>query len=102
MLAARWCAREDVRVEEIADPGDPPAGWVRVKIEACGICGTDMEEYRAGPVLVPTEPHPLTGRCAPLTLGHEAVGIVEVGSGSLEAGTRVAIETNLFCGQSWW
>jgi (R,R)-butanediol dehydrogenase/meso-butanediol dehydrogenase/diacetyl reductase len=102
MLAARWWGRRDVRVEDIADPGDPPAGWVRVKVEACGICGTDMEEYREGPVLVPIEPHPLTGRCAPLTLGHEAVGVVDVGSGSLEAGTRVAIETNVSCGTCWW
>src|SRR4051794_4349798 len=104
MLAARWWARNDVRVEDIADPGLPGEGWVRIRVEACGICGTDLEEYRDGPILVPTAPHPLTHRCAPLTLGHEGVGIVEaVGEGaSLDPGTRVAIETNLSCGECWW
>lgn len=104
MLAARWHGRADVRVEDVPDPGAPGAGWVRVRVEACGICGTDVEEYEAGPNIVPIEPHPLSGRCAPLTLGHEAVGVVEAaGAGvSLAEGTRVAIEANMFCGACWW
>src|SRR5688500_15200758 len=105
MLAARWWGRQDVRVEQIPDPGPLADGWVRVRIEACGICGTDMEEYQLGPVLVPTAKNPLSHTCAPLTLGHEGVGVVEeVGPGvtTLTVGTRVAIETNLFCGTCWW
>jgi (R,R)-butanediol dehydrogenase/meso-butanediol dehydrogenase/diacetyl reductase len=104
MLAARWHARGDVRVEQVADPGPPPPGWVRLRVDACGICGTDVEEYLHGPILVPIEPHPLSGRCAPLTLGHEPAGTVEVaGEGvSLPPGTRVAVETNLHCGECWW
>lgn len=104
MLAARWWGREDVRVEEIPEPGPLADGWVRIQVEACGICGTDMEEYRLGPVLVPVEEHPLTHRCAPLTLGHEGVGrIVEVSDGvHLSVGDRVAIETNLSCGTCWF
>jgi (R,R)-butanediol dehydrogenase/meso-butanediol dehydrogenase/diacetyl reductase len=105
MLAARWWGRKDVRVEEIPDPGPLADGWIRVRIEACGICGTDMEEYELGPVLVPPTRHPLSHTCAPLTLGHEGVGVVEeIGPGvtSLAVGTRVAIETNLSCGTCWW
>lgn len=104
MLAARWWGRGDVRVEEVDDPGAPPEDWVRVRIEACGICGTDVEEYTEGPIIVPTTPHPLSGRCAPLTLGHEAVGIIEsAGDGvDLAIGTRVAVEANIFCGECWW
>lgn len=104
MRAARWWGRGDIRVEEIADPGSPPRGWVRLRIEACGICGTDVEEYTAGPNVVPVEPHPLTGAAAPLVLGHEAVGVVaEVGDGvDLAVGTRVAVESNMFCGDCWW
>lgn len=104
MRAARLWGRGDLRVEEVADPGSPPGGWVSVRIEACGICGTDVEEFTAGPNIVPTEPHPLTGRHVPLILGHEAVGVIEeVGAGvSLAPGTRVAVEANLFCGQCWW
>jgi len=104
MLAARWHARGDVRVEEVEDPGAPPPGWVRLRVDACGICGTDVEEYTLGPVLVPTSPHPLSGRCAPLTLGHEPAATVEsCGDGvSLAAGTHVAVETNWHCGECWW
>jgi (R,R)-butanediol dehydrogenase/meso-butanediol dehydrogenase/diacetyl reductase len=103
MLAVRWWGRDDVRVEDIDDPGDPPAGWLRLRVEACGICGTDLEEYTSGPVIIPTQPHPLTHRCAPLTLGHEAVGVVESGGEgtTLQPGTRVAVESNLFCGTCW-
>jgi (R,R)-butanediol dehydrogenase / meso-butanediol dehydrogenase / diacetyl reductase len=104
MLAARWHARGDVRIEEIADPGAPPPGWLRLRVDACGICGTDVEEYQLGPVIVPTTPHPLSGRSAPLTLGHEPSATVEaVGDGvGMRVGTRVAVETNMHCGECWW
>ena len=104
MLAARWWGRKDVRLDDVAAPGAPAPGWVNLRVEACGICGTDLEEYRDGPILVPRQPHPLTHRCAPLTLGHEAVGIVdEVGEGvALAVGTRVAVETNISCGTCFW
>jgi (R,R)-butanediol dehydrogenase / meso-butanediol dehydrogenase / diacetyl reductase len=104
MLAARWYGREDVRLEAVPDLGPPPAGWVRIRVEACGICGTDVEEFTSGPVIIPTTPNRLSGQCAPLTLGHEAVGVVEeVGEGvSLGVGTRVAVEANMSCGSCRW
>lgn len=104
MLAAQWWGRGDVRVGKIDDPGEPPAGWVRLDVVACGICGTDVEEYTSGPNIIPTEPHPLSGRSAPLTLGHEAVGVVEaVGAGvELSVGTPVAVEANMWCATCWW
>jgi (R,R)-butanediol dehydrogenase/meso-butanediol dehydrogenase/diacetyl reductase len=104
VLAARWWGRGDVRVEHIDDPGDPRPGWVRLRIDACGICGTDLEEYTAGPNVVPVQPHALSGASAPLILGHEAVGVVEaVGDGvGLAPGIRVAVEGDLSCGTCWW
>jgi (R,R)-butanediol dehydrogenase/meso-butanediol dehydrogenase/diacetyl reductase len=104
MLAARLHGRGDLRVDHLPDPAAPPAGWVRLRIDACGICGTDVEEFTAGPVLVPTEPHVLSHRSAPLTLGHEAVGeVIEVGAGvTLAVGTRVAVDGNMFCGECFW
>jgi (R,R)-butanediol dehydrogenase / meso-butanediol dehydrogenase / diacetyl reductase len=103
MRAARFWGRRDVRLESIDDPGPPPPGWVRLAIDACGICGTDVEEYVSGPTVVPVEPHPLTGRCAPVTLGHEFVGTVDdVGDTDLRTGTRVAVEGTFFCGECWW
>lgn len=103
MRAARWWQRQDVRVETVDDPVDIPAGWVRIAVEYCGICGTDLEEYRSGPVAIPTAPHPLTGQQAPITLGHEAVGVIDMsaqGTG-LPLGTRVAIEGSLSCGKCY-
>lgn len=104
MRAVRWFGRHDVRLCEVDVAKNVPSGWMRVAVHACGICGTDLEEFRAGPLIIPTEPHPLTGRSAPLTLGHEAVGVVEeVGDGvTLTPGTAVAIEGNHYCGSCFW
>jgi len=103
MRALRWHGRGDVRVEDLPPLGRPGSGWVRLRVEVCGICGTDMEEYVRGPVVTPLEPHPLSGACAPLTMGHEVVGVVaEVGPGvdpvALPVGQRVAVDGHLFCG----
>ena len=104
MLAARWHGRGDVRVEEVDDPGPPPAGWMRLQVLACGICGTDVEEYVAGPTVVPTQPNRLTGVSSPIVLGHETVGIVtEVGDGvAVPVGTYVAVEGTVSCGSCLW
>jgi (R,R)-butanediol dehydrogenase / meso-butanediol dehydrogenase / diacetyl reductase len=104
MRAARWHDQHDVRVEEVPIP-TPRADQVLVEVEWCGICGTDLEEYRDGPVNIPLKEHPLTGQNAPITLGHEIVGkVVEPardGSGPPE-GTRVIPDVVLGCGECWW
>jgi 2-desacetyl-2-hydroxyethyl bacteriochlorophyllide A dehydrogenase len=105
MQAARWHGRGDVRVEEIPIPALEP-NQALIEVEWCGICGTDLGEYRDGPIEIPTtERHPLTGRQAPMTLGHEIVGRVvkpaRDGSGPSE-GTRVIPDVVLGCGQCWW
>jgi (R,R)-butanediol dehydrogenase / meso-butanediol dehydrogenase / diacetyl reductase len=106
MKAALWHARDDVRVEEVPEPGAPGPGEVILKVSACGICGTDLEEYRGGPLFIPVgQPNPLTGRQAPIILGHEFAGeVVEVGRGvtSLRAGDRVAPDVLLYCGTCYW
>jgi (R,R)-butanediol dehydrogenase/meso-butanediol dehydrogenase/diacetyl reductase len=106
MLAARWHARGDVRVEQVAAPRLPGPLEVQVEVLACGICGTDIEEFRNGPIFVPVDvPHPLTGRVAPLILGHEFAGrVVVIGSGvkDLRLGDRVAVDTLVYCGSCEW
>ena len=100
MLAAVYHGRHDIRVEEWPRPATPPPGWVTVAITFCGICGTDLEEYLHGPVVIPTAPHPLTGAHVPLVLGHEGAGIVTaagVGSG-IDIGARVGLENSVSCG----
>lgn len=102
MKAAQWYGNRDVRVVDVPEPPAPPAGWVKVKVAFCGICGTDLHEYINGPQYVSaTTPHPLgNGKIAPLTLGHEAAGtIVEVGPDvtNVKVGDRVSIDCCLTC-----
>lgn len=62
MRAAVWHGRHDIRVEDVPLPAEPPPGWVQIRVHWCGICGSDLHEYLAGPVFIPVEaPHPLTG-----------------------------------------
>ncbi len=102
MRAARWHGRGDVRVEDVPIPRVGP-GEVLLRVSWCGICGTDVEEFRDGPVVIPVaHPNALTGQMAPVTLGHEFAGtVVEVGPGveGLAAGDRVVPEICLFCGE---
>lgn len=96
MKAARWYRAHDIRVEQIEVPtlGDPHQ--VKVKVAACGICGSDLHEYAAGPIFIPVgSPHPLSHDQAPIVMGHEFAGeVVEVGSAvtRVAVGDRVAIE----------
>src|SRR3954469_15570693 len=102
MRALRWHGRRDVRFEEVPEAPPPGPGEVRLNVEWCGICGTDLEEYVDGPVVIATEPHPLTGDCAPMIIGHEISGrVADVGAGvtGLRGGDLVAIDGMLFCGQ---
>jgi D-xylulose reductase len=76
----------DFPVEEQVGEGD-----VRIRIKACGICGSDVHYYRHGRIgdFVVTEP---------MILGHEAAGIVtEVGPGvrELKAGDLVCMEPGI-------
>ena len=76
---------------DIAAP-KPGPGEVRVRIAACGICGSDVHGFTGS-----------TGRrIPPLVMGHEAAGTVDaVGAGvdDLAIGTRVALDSTVFCGQ---
>jgi (R,R)-butanediol dehydrogenase / meso-butanediol dehydrogenase / diacetyl reductase len=99
--AIRWHGRTDVRVEDVDDAPAPTAHEVRISVEWCGICGTDLEEYRSGPIVIATEPHPITGQTAPMVIGHEVAGRVDqVGSSvvGLAPGDAVAIDGILPCG----
>lgn len=101
MKRAIYYGQRDVRIEDAATE---PLGAtdVRVDVEACGICGTDLHEYTSGPHFIPAdEPHPLTGATLPVPLGHEFSGtIVEAGTDvtRLEVSDPVAIHPVLSCG----
>jgi (R,R)-butanediol dehydrogenase/meso-butanediol dehydrogenase/diacetyl reductase len=106
MLAAVWHGRRDIRVEEFPDPPSPGKKEVKIRVEWAGICGTDLEEYCFGPLYIPVDrPNPITGRKAPMILGHEFVGtVIEKGSAVTEfkIGDRVTPDTALFCGECYY
>lgn len=102
MKALRWHGVKDLRVENIAEPA-AGKGKVKIKVECCGICGSDLHEYTAGPIFISdSTPHPLTGEKAPIVMGHEFSGqIVEVGEGvtKFQKGDRVVVEPIFACGE---
>lgn len=105
MRAARWHARRDIRIDDVPAPA-PAEDEVLIRVMFCGICGTDLEEYREGPLTVQVgTPHRTSGRSAPLTLGHEVVGRVEraAADGSGPAVGQVVLPDAIVgCGHCWW
>ncbi len=86
MRVAMWYSNRDVRVEEVPTPRIG-SGELLMRVEACGICGSDvMEWYRLDR--------------APLILGHEIGGqIVAVGDGveHYKEGDRVSVAHHVPC-----
>jgi (R,R)-butanediol dehydrogenase/meso-butanediol dehydrogenase/diacetyl reductase len=102
MLAARWHGVKDIRLDNVPEP-EVTDGKVKVRVKWCGICGSDLHEYLAGPIFIPVgKPHPLTGEVAPVIMGHEFSGeVVEIGKGvtNVKPGDRVVIEPVDVCGK---
>lgn len=104
MKALRWYARDDLRLEDVPDPVAAD-GEVIIAVHSCGICGSDIKEWREGPVVASAHKHPVTGEEPPIILGHEFIGeVVERGRGvdSLAVGQRVAVEGEMRCGRCWF
>lgn len=100
MKAAVYYGPNKVEVADVPEP-TPGPGTVKLEVGFNGICGTDLHEYYAGPIFVPTAPHPLTGQQLPLTLGHEFSGVItDIGAGvtGWSEGDRVAVEPIYKCG----
>jgi (R,R)-butanediol dehydrogenase/meso-butanediol dehydrogenase/diacetyl reductase len=97
----------DLRIDEV-DEHQVDEGMVRVDIEYTGICGSDLHEYKIGPVPIRAEdsdheiPESEWDDYLPKPMGHEIAGTIsEVGSGveGFAEGDRVAFNLSLGCGE---
>ncbi len=87
MRAATLNGPEDLQIVDRPKP-EPAEGEVLVKVEYCGICGSDLHAYKSG--LFPFG----------MAIGHEYAGIIEaVGPGveELERGQKVTGTASLAC-----
>ena len=91
MKALVYYGTQDMRVSEIEKP-EVKKGEVLIKVEACGICGSDVHGYLG-----------VTGRrIPPMVMGHEFTGIVSaLGEGveDVSLGDRVVVYPARFCGR---
>ena len=72
MKAMVYHGNRDVRLRDVEEP-QPGPGEAKLRIDYCGICATDIEEYIYGPAFIShDEPNPLTGRKIPITIGPRA------------------------------
>ncbi|MCE8442500.1 alcohol dehydrogenase catalytic domain-containing protein, partial [Rhodovulum sulfidophilum] len=77
-----------LELRELPDP-EPGPGEALIRVEAAGICGSDMHAWAGHD----------DRRPAPLILGHEAAGIVvSAPPGGPVAGSRVTVNPLVTCG----
>ncbi|HET7293520.1 MAG TPA: alcohol dehydrogenase catalytic domain-containing protein [Vicinamibacteria bacterium] len=92
MLAAVYRGKGLLQVEDISIPEIGP-GELLVRVEACGVCGTDIKKIEKG-LLEP-----------PRVFGHETAGVVaKAGPGVtlFREGQRVALHHHIPCGQCFY
>jgi (R,R)-butanediol dehydrogenase / meso-butanediol dehydrogenase / diacetyl reductase len=88
---ARWGTR-GIELAEVAPP-ELPAGWVRLRVLACGICGSDLHGWRGETAVQPGG-----------VPGHEIAAVPVAGpeGGGLAADRLVAVEPRSWCGACGW
>jgi L-iditol 2-dehydrogenase len=97
MRAAFMNGVGEMEVRDASDPTLDPRGAI-LRVEACGVCGTDARTFFNGDPRAP----------APWVLGHEPVGVLaEVGPearlpGGIDRGDRVFLGSILACGVCRW
>lgn len=107
MKTARLYEPHDIRVDDVDEPGVGP-GTVEVDVAYTGICGSDVHEYKIGPVPIRAEdrdheiPDSEWDEQLPKNMGHEIAGTVAtVGDGvqDVSVGDEVALNILLSCGE---
>jgi L-iditol 2-dehydrogenase len=91
MNAVVYYGKGDVRYERTPLPVCGP-GELRVKVDACAVCGSDFKTFNNGnPRMKP-----------PIVMGHEFTGAVDTvgaGVGGFAVGDRIVMATSISCGE---
>ena len=96
MKAAALYGKHDIRIEELPVPG-PKEDEVLIRVEACGICGTDVHIYNGDEGAAQTPPGTV--------LGHEFAGeVAAVGEKvtDIQTGDRVCVDPNKLCNECYY
>ncbi len=92
MQAAVYRGISDVRVEQVPVP-EIDSGEVLIRVEACGICGTDLKKIHSG------------SHKAPRIFGHETAGIIAAVGDDVRGfavGERVMVFHHIPCGRCYY
>ena len=93
MNGSYFLGNQSFEVRPLPDQ-EPGPGCVRVRVAACGVCGTDVHIYHGGKGSADVKP--------PVVLGHEFSGVVEAlgpGVDTLALGDHVTVDPNMYCGK---
>ena len=94
MNAVVYYGKGDVRFEKVPVP-ECGEGELRVKIDACAVCGSDMKTFKNGnPRMKP-----------PMVMGHEFSGLIEKAGKAVRGfglGERIVMATSISCGGCWY
>ena len=101
MLALRYYGNRDIRLEDIPVP-EVGENEVLIKVTDAGLSQTQVNEFIEGPLIINTQPHPLTGKSIPLIPCQEYGGIVEKVGKNVDPswiGKQVAVLPLVYCGE---
>jgi len=94
MKAVVYYGPGEIRVEQVPVPACGE-GELRVKVDACAVCGSDLKAFKAGnPRIKP-----------PQTIGHEFTGLIEqIGAAvtGFAVGERAVMATTVSCGECYY
>ena len=94
MTTARLIAARTIELRSMPRPEPGPTGMV-LKVEACGICGSDLRRWKEGP----------PAGTSFLVQGHELAGtVVDIGPENtrFNYADRVAVAPDIHCGACWY
>jgi L-iditol 2-dehydrogenase len=94
MKAIVYHAPKDIKLETLDVPRCDE-DQIRVKVDACAVCGTDLKSYLHGNPRIR----------APQVIGHEFTGIVDtVGANTKDftLGDRIVMATSISCGECFY